>query len=1441
VPNPDQRDGDGDGLGDACDDSDGDGLSDAVDNCPWVFNPNQANRGGSALGDACDDPDGDGIADRDDNCPDVHNPDQANSDYYPMGDACSVDLRLGGFEVTQGIQDDNNSVPLVRGKPTWVRVWVDIGTAAGPVNDVTAKLIGILPGGSTEELLPASTVITAFRNPDPTNYDHSFNFSLPESWILPQSYAAFTISINPDRTVPETNYFNNDFNAATTQFERRRALHLAFVPVRARLGDGTMCQLPDYRDFGATMDWVQRVYPVPTYFIAPMGPITFDGDGDEFGSEDWGLDLLTRLWLRNLMTRDPGPDMKYYGMVCKATDIATVPAGLAERNGDEAWGVRFEAPFGPSTLGGQIMAHELGHTYNRRHAPAMPGAMHCRNTNNSGSNYPPYSPGLGGVGFDGAQTYPSLGQVTCDFDANPEPNFGACVGTNARCDADDDCGYSDFMSYCRPQWVSAFVFKKLFAKFEPETSATARAPMADRDYLLAAGVVREDDSVTLEPLRHVSLPEGTDDDPGTGDHSLELQRADGTALFTRYFELVPDGELSSSLPVLQVLPYDPQTARVVLRRDTVELATVAISASSPDVTLLYPNGGEIVSGEVAISWSGFDADGDPLTYDLQYSGDDGAIWSALAVGLEDESYVWDTDSSPGSDLARIRVLASDGLNSASDESDAVFTIPAKAPLATIISPKDGRSFFFGETAELRGKGLDYEDGSLIDDSLSWESDRDGALGTGESLETRELSPGQHDLTLVATDSTAKTGQETITVFVAAASDNDGDDVGDDTDNCALVMNPGQSDGDGDGVGDACDDDDADGDGFPDRLDTCPSTRDDQRDSDGDGVGDACDNCPFTPETSQADRDADGRGDACDCRPDDPTSHPGGTEFCDGLDNDCDLVVDENCLETCDVALTWSSAMRLTDNTGWSGMTSAVWTGSGYGVAWHDDSDGNYEIYFARLDATGAKLGVDVRVTDDPAISAFPTLTWTGTEFGLAWWDDRDGNREIYFRRIDAAGVPLGAAVRITLADGASSAPSLSWSGTEFGLAWQDDRDGNQEIYFARLNAPGDLLGSAGRLTDDPAASIEPSLVWAGDRFAVAWEDERHGDSEIYFAAIDTAGEKIGNDLRITNAAGSSGIPSLVWTGFGFGLAWHDYRDDAWEIYFARLYTTGAPVENDLRLSDDPATSGYPSVTWTGSEYGVAWHDQQDGNWQLYHTVIDTTGADAGGALKVTDTTSGSYAPSLVWAAGAYVVTWHDDREGNFEVEFVRLGCCGDVDGDGYLICENDCDDRDPSRHPLSTELCDGIDNDCDGAIPGETDADLDGMRACAGDCDDSNAAVYAGAPEVNDGLDNQCGQDAGFGSVDEITGASGFNDLTDPSNYGWPAQVGATAYEVVRSTAPEFALDCIGFDTLENYVIDVEIPTPGATFHYLARPTAPHIGSWGSDSSGSSRSVACAD
>ena len=79
-----------------------------------------------------------------------------------------------------------------------------------------------------------------------------------------------------------------------------------------------------------------------------------------------------------------------------------------------------------------------------------------------------------------------------------------------------------------------------------------------------------------------------------------------------------------------------------------------------------------------------------------------------------------------------------------------------------------------------------------------------------------------------------------------------------------------------------------------------------------------------------------------------------------------------------------------------------------------------------------------------------------------------------------------------------------------------------------------------------------------------------------------------------------------------------------------------------------------------------------------------------------------------------------------------------MDGDGFRLCDGDCDDGNQDVYPGAPQICDALNNDCGHpSWPGltatnEFDDDTDTFTECAGDCDDANVDTYPGAAEVND-------------------------------------------------------------------------------------------------------------
>lgn len=171
---------------------------------------------------------------------------------------------------------------------------------------------------------------------------------------------------------------------------------------------------------------------------------------------------------------------------------------------------------------------------------------------------------------------------------------------------------------------------------------------------------------------------------------------------------------------------------------------------------------------------------------------------------------------------------------------------------------------------------------------------------------------------------------------------------------------------------------------------------------------------------------------------------------------------------------------------------------------------------------------------------------------------------------------------------------------------------------------------------------------------------------------------------------------------------------------------------------------------------------------------------------------------------------------------LEIRVCVDNDSDGSSDCDGDCDDSDPSVYPGNTEVCDGVDNDCDTDIDegiatftyyGDGDGDGHGASSsgttddCStsapsgyassdDDCDDTDSAIFPGAAEVCDGADNDCDT-----SIDEGLPTNDFYVDGDGDGFG----AGSVALSDCDSAAPS------GYSSTADDCDDGEAMTyPGA-------------------------------
>lgn len=417
-------------------------------------------------------------------------------------------------------------------------------------------------------------------------------------------------------------------------------------------------------------------------------------------------------------------------------------------------------------------------------------------------------------------------------------------------------------------------------------------------------------------------------------------------------------------------------------------------------------------------------------------------------------------------------------------------------------------------------------------------------------------------------------------------------------------------------------------------------------------------CVFEPVTFDLDKDGFraplpgvplGSPAACgnDCDDKSAAAHPGGTETCDGVDNDCNGVVDDGAAyaSTPDAPVLvssssdrqasrggltwdgkkygvsyaaetsrWKNFFKGLDGAGRTVIPSTVvtstagdvftgpitWTGSLFGTAWEDRRAGDsYDIYFNRFDAQGKKLSADLRVTSQPGFSLHPDLLWNGSEFLVVWDDDSTGDSRIFGRRVSLQGQAVAATRDLTPAEWQAESPDLAAGQISLGLAFTMARDSGKRIGFRRFAANFEKPSGLVVLSD--VNSVSPVMVFNGDRYVVAWEtrDTTPGKA-IWGATVNERGEIRNSARPLTYGSAFARSPSLISLGDRVLLVWAEYESGHYQLYSKILSSELDEILPAKRITSGAGDSLEPTAAFgPNGDVGILFERRAQQGWQVY--------------------------------------------------------------------------------------------------------------------------------------------------------------------------------------------------------------------------------------------------
>jgi hypothetical protein len=382
------------------------------------------------------------------------------------------------------------------------------------------------------------------------------------------------------------------------------------------------------------------------------------------------------------------------------------------------------------------------------------------------------------------------------------------------------------------------------------------------------------------------------------------------------------------------------------------------------------------------------------------------------------------------------------------------------------------------------------------------------------------------------------------------------------------------------------------------------------------------------------------GDDCDDRS--AQAFPGNTEVCDGVDNDCNGVIDDGAAYAAGQPAVRVSSREYAR----AGRGGFVATGDMFALTYTGNlepppgsSSSGRDVAELEVINPQGKVLYTTKVTDPNSNAFAGSLAWSGQTLATAWSDARQGSYDIFSRTFNATGDMLAPEQRVSSTPSFSLSPNIAWNQTEFLVFWDDRRDEGSvtgdhvEILAQRLHPDGSLFGENvlvvnGPITENPMPAFGAGLIGLTYTNLVA------GVSRLGFRVLD---QKLQTTAQAMDLGTDVEIPSLHFVAGRFIAFWVINSNNTWgdAVWAAIFDTNGALLVPPTRVT-------------SGARFARS------------HSELSLLAADLRVLVprqRLTTTATPSLSPALAAGPqGTIGVLYNDSTEGPREVWFKTLEC-----------------------------------------------------------------------------------------------------------------------------------------------------------------------------------------
>jgi len=346
---------------------------------------------------------------------------------------------------------------------------------------------------------------------------------------------------------------------------------------------------------------------------------------------------------------------------------------------------------------------------------------------------------------------------------------------------------------------------------------------------------------------------------------------------------------------------------------------------------------------------------------------------------------------------------------------------------------------------------------------------------------------------------------------------------------------------------------------------------------------------------------------------------------------------------------------------------------GFAVVWVDRRLGNTDIYLQRFDSSGYAVGSNTIVNDDGGSFYQSEPSIAADLFGKyasVWKDYRNSTYpfepDIYLQRFDSVLAPAGSNINVTSAatEPLKESPDVAIGQTAAGLVvWADYRNYDWDIYGQRFSSDGALQGAAFRINDDAAGNQQHSprvAVSSMGWYVVTWYDNRSGNDDIFFQRIDSLGNPLGVNIKVNSDSQGKrqAFPDVAIDSVGrFAIAWLDWRNGSYplnpDIFIRRYDSAMTPLASEIQINEEVTLATLRKPALAADRVGnmiVVWSDSTSSLWDISGQIVGPDGDLVGANFCLTSYTDNSQLDPDVVMDGEYrYACWTDNRNGNWDI------------------------------------------------------------------------------------------------------------------------------------------------------------------------------------------------